>query len=164
MLLITTSIFQHPKTNMPSLYCQGSTLPGMLYVGKTTTTEHDLFHPNIFHQPSYNLQMYKEYILTNIIIPLIYLNDPYCNYFLFHIPGKQDHLTVNVHFQLNYLNGIYTEEVCLLKFKRNNNLPPWYPVFQIPYQIELKVSYTEHTASVQLIYIDTSPDPGIFSP
>ena len=128
--------------------------------------EHNLFHTNVFHQPSYNLllQMYKRYILTTTRFPLVYLNDPYCNFFLFHTPGKQDHLTVNIHFQLDYLNGIHTEEVNPLKFNRNNNLPPWYPVFQIPYQIELKVSYTEHTASVHLIYVDTSPDPEIFSP
>ena len=38
--------------------------------------EHDLFHPNIFHQPSYYLWMYEEYILTTSILPLVYLNDP----------------------------------------------------------------------------------------
>ena len=89
---------------------------------------------------------------------------PYCNFFLFHTPGKQDHLTINIHFQLNYLNGVHTEKVDLLEFKRNNDLPPWYPGFWITYWIELKVSYMERTASVQLIYIDTSPDPEIFSP
>ena len=26
--------------------------------------EHDQLYPNVFHQPSYNLQMYEEYILT----------------------------------------------------------------------------------------------------
>ena len=125
--------------------------------------ECDPFHPNIFHQPSYELGMYEEYILTSSIFPLVYLNNLYCDYFLFHTSGKQDHLTVNIHFQLDYLNRIHTEEVDLLRFKRNNNLPPWYPVFQIPYQLGQDVSYTEHTSLVQLIYIDTSPDHGIFS-
>ena len=126
--------------------------------------EHDQLHTNIFHQPSYNLQMYEEYILTTTTSPLVYYNDPYCNFFLFNTPGKQDHLTIDIHFQLNYLNRIQTEEVDLLKFKRNNNLQPWYPVFQIQYQIKLKVSYSAHTASVHLIYIGTSPDPEILLP
>ena len=103
--------------------------------------------------------MYEEYILTTTRFPLVYYIDPYCDFFLFHTPGKQDDLTVNVHFQLNFLNGIHTKEVDLLEFKRNNDLPPWYTVFQIPYQIKLMVSYSAHTALVQLIYIDTSPDP-----
>ena len=53
--------------------------------------------------------------------------------------------------------------VDLLEFKRNNDLPSWYPIFQIPYCIELKVSYTETIALVQLIYIDTSTDPEFFA-
>ena len=62
------------------------------------------------------------------------------------------------------VNGIHTKEVDLLEFKRNNDLPSWYPIFPIPYCIELKVIYTEATALVQLIYIDTSPDPDLVSP
>ena len=134
------------------------------YLHWKDNTEHNMFHLNVFNQPSYNLQMYKEYILTTSLLPLVYHNNPCCDCFLFYTPGKQDHLIVNVHFQLNYLNRIHTEEVNLLKFKRNNDLPPWYPAFQISYWIELKISYTENTALVQLIYIDTSPDPGSFSP
>ena len=75
-----------------------------------------------------NLQMYKEYILTTSRLPLVYLNNPYCDCSIFCTPGKKDHLTINVLFQLNYLNGIHTEEVDLLKFKRNNYLPSWYPI------------------------------------
>ena len=103
--------------------------------------------------------MYEEYILTTPIFPLVYLNDPYYEYSIFRAPGKKNHLTINILFQLNYLNRIHTEEVDLLKFKRNSDLSSWYPIFQIPCCIELKVSYTETTALVQLIYIDKSPDP-----
>ena len=85
--------------------------------------------PPTFH----SLQMYEEYILTTTRFPLVYYNNPYYNFFLFHTPGKQDHLTISIHFQLDYLNRIHTEEVDLLKFKRNNDIPPWYHVFQIPY-------------------------------
>ena len=62
--------------------------------------EHDLFDPNFFHQPSYNLQMYEEYILTTSIFPLVYLNDPYCDYSIFHTPGKQDILQSMSFFNL----------------------------------------------------------------
>ena len=124
----------------------------------------DLFHPNVFHQPPYSLQMYEGYILTTTTFPLVYLNDPFCNYCIEHTPGNQDHITVDVLFQLNYLNLICTEEVDLLEFKQNNNLPPWYPVFKIPYSIEIKVSYTEFSAFVQLIYVDTSTDVEHYPP
>ena len=113
--------------------------------------ELNLSHLNFFHQPSYNLWMYEKYILTTSRSPLVYLNDPYCDYSIFHTPGNKDHLTINILFQLHYLNGIHTEEVDLLEFKRNNDLPSWYPVFQIQYSIKLKVSYTEITTLVQLI-------------
>ena len=78
--------------------------------------EHDPFHPNVFHQPSYNLQMYEEFILTTSVFPLVYLNDLYCDYFLFHTPGKQDHLTVNIHFNL-----IISMEYTLKKFTYSNS-------------------------------------------
>ena len=106
--------------------------------------------------------MYEEYILTTSIFPLVYLDHLYCDYSIFHKPGKEDHFTIDIHFQLDYLNGIYTEEVDLLKFKRNNDLSSLYPIFKIPYHIELKVSNTETTSLVQLIYIATSPNPEIF--
>ena len=121
---------------------------------------HDLFHSNIFHQPSYNLRMYKRYILTTTRFPLVYLNNRFCNYYIEHTPGKQDHSTNDILFLLDYLNLIHTEEVDLLEFKQNNNLPAWYPVFKIPYNIGIRVSFTEHSTFVQLIY--TLPDAEIY--
>ena len=75
MLIFTASVLQQPKPNVPSLYCQGSTLSGIIYVGRIPTMEHDLLYTNIFHQPSYDLQMYEEYILTTTRFPLVYLNE-----------------------------------------------------------------------------------------
>ena len=138
MIIITTSTLQQPKKNVLSLYCQGSTLSGIIYIGSIATTEFNLFHPNFFHQPSYNLCMYKKYILTTSIFPLVYLDYPYFDYSILHTPGKKDHLTINVLFRLNYLNRIHTEEDDLLEFKRNNDLSILVPIFQIPYHIELK--------------------------
>ena len=108
--------------------------------------------------------MYKEYILTIIRFPLVYNNNPKCDFFILHPPGKQDHLTVDIHFQLGHLNGIHTKEVDLLEFKSTNDLPSWYPVFQIPYLVTAKVHCSAHIASIKLIYIDKSQDPDIFHP
>ena len=49
-------------THVASLYCQQIILPGITYVEKTPTMEHDQFYSNIFHQPFYNIQMYNVYI------------------------------------------------------------------------------------------------------
>ena len=108
--------------------------------------------------------MYEGYILISTCFSLVYLNDPFGYYHIDHTPGKQDHITINILFQLNYLNLIHTKEVDLLKFKQNNDLPPWYPVFRIPYSIEIKVSYTEFSAFVQLLYIDMSTDSEKYPP
>ena len=126
-IYVTTTNDTHPKFILSRKYPTGIT-----YVEMTPTTEYDQFYSNVFHQPFYNLQMYKEYIFTTIGFPLVYDNDLKYNFFIFHPPGKQDHLTVDIHFQLSHLNGIHTEEVDLLEFKRTNNLPSWYPAFQIP--------------------------------
>ena len=126
--------------------------------------KHDLFHLNVFHQPSYNLRMYEGYILTTSRFPLVYVNNTFCNYLIEHTPGKQVRITINILFQLNYLNLICTEEIDLLEFKENNNLPPWYPIFRMQYTIEIEVSYTEFHTFVQLLYIDMSTDSGNYPP
>ena len=46
-----------------------------------------------------------------------------CGYFLFHTPGKKDHITVDIHYLLEHHNGMHTEEVNLLKLKEENDLP-----------------------------------------
>ena len=55
MLIFTTSTLQPPKTNVASLYSQGITIPGIIYVGRIPTTECDPLYPNVFHQPFFNL-------------------------------------------------------------------------------------------------------------
>ena len=87
-----------------------------------------------------------------------------CDYFLFHMSGKKDHITINVHYSLEHHNGIHTEEVDLLELKEFNGLPSWYPLFQLPYQIDVKVTCTGFYVYVEIIYIDSSPDPEIFAP
>ena len=87
-----------------------------------------------------------------------------CDYFLFHMPGKKDHITIDIHYSRERHNRIHTEEVDLLNLKEFNDLPSWYPLFQLPYQIDVKVTCTGFYIYVEIIYIDSSPDPEIFSP
>ena len=46
---------QQLNPNVPYFICQGSPLPGIIYIGMTPTTECDQFCPNVFQQPFYNL-------------------------------------------------------------------------------------------------------------
>ena len=108
--------------------------------------------------------MYKGYILTTTRFPLVYLDDTFCSCHIEHTPGRQDHITFNILYQLNYLDLLHTEEGDLLKFKQINDRPPWYPVYRIPYSIEIKVSYTEFYSFVQLLYVDTSTDSENYPP
>ena len=87
-----------------------------------------------------------------------------CDYSLFHTPGKKDHITVDIHYLLEHHNGIHTEEIDLLKVKESNDLPSWYPLFQLPYQIDVIVTFTGVHVYVEIIYINSSPDPDIFVP
>ena len=64
----------------------------------------------------------------------------------------------------NINNRIQTEEVDLLNLKEFNDLPSWYPFFHLPYQINVKDTCTGVYIYVEIIYIDSSPDPEIFSP
>ena len=86
------------------------------------------------------------------------------DYFLFHTLGKKDHITVDIHYLLEHHNGIHTEEVDLLELKEFDDLPSWYPLFQLPYQIDVKVTCTGFYVYIEIIYIDLSPDTDIFVP
>ena len=89
-------------------------------------------------------------------------DDTGCDYFLFPMPGKKDHITIDIHYSLEHHNGIHTEEVDLLDLKELNDLPSGYPFFHLPYQIDMKVTCTGVYVCVEIIYIDSSPDQEIF--
>ena len=108
--------------------------------------------------------MFERYPLSATSFPSQTFDKTGCDYFLFHTPGKKDHITVDIHYSLEHHNGIHTEEVNLLKLKESNDLPSWYPLFQLPYQIDAKVTCTGFHVYVDIIYIDSSPDPDILAP
>ena len=149
--LISTSSTT-PPVNNESLdsYPEGATLSKFIYEGRPTTTK-----PTFVALPS--LTSHSTFYECS-------RGTPCCDYFLFHMPGKKDHITIDIHYSLEHHNGIHTEEVDLLKLKEFNDLPSWYPLFQLPYQIDVKVTCTGFYVYVEIIYIDSSPDPEIFAP
>ena len=108
--------------------------------------------------------MFERYTLSTTRFPSQSFDEPVRDYFLFPAPGKKDHITIDIHYLLEHHNGIHTEEVDLLDLKEDNNLPSWYPIFHLPYQIDVKVTCTGVYVYMEIIYIDSSPDPEIFSP
>ena len=126
--------------------------------------ETDFRCSSISHQLFYLPQMFKRYTLSTTSFPSQTFDETGCDYSLFHTPGKKDHITVDIHYFLEHHNRIHTEEIDLLKVKESNNLPSWYPLFHLPYQIDVKVTCTGVHVYIEIIYIDSSPDPDIFVP
>ena len=108
--------------------------------------------------------MFKRYTLSATRFPSQSFDETGCDYFLFPMPGKKDHTTINIHYSLEHHNGIHTGEVDLLNLKELNDLPSWYPFFHLPYQIDVKVTCTGSYVYVEIIYIDLSPNPELFRP
>ena len=130
---------------------------------KTNKHETDFHFSSISHQPFYLLRMFERYTLSTTRFPSQSFDETGCDYFLFPTPGKKDHITIDIHYSLEHHNGIHTKEVDLLNLKELNDLPKWYPFFHLPYQIDVKVTCTGFYVYVEIIYIDSSPDPEIFS-
>ena len=108
--------------------------------------------------------MFKRYTLSTTNFPSQAFDETGCDYFLFHMPGKKDHITIDIHYSLKHHNRIHKKEVDLLELEEFNDLPSWYPLFQLPYQIDVKVTCTGFYVYVEIIYIDSTPDPEICAP
>ena len=162
-LIPTTSTTHQVKNETPDLYPEGTTLSKFIYEGRPTTTKltfvalPNLTSHSTFHECSRGT-------LSTTSFPSQTFEETGCDYFLFHTPGKKDHVTIDIYYSLEHHNGIHTEEVDLLNVEESNNLPSWYPLFQLPYQIDVKVTCTGVHVYIEIIYIDSSPDPDIFAP
>ena len=108
--------------------------------------------------------MFERYTLSTTYFPSQSFDETGCDYLLFPTPGKKEHVTVDIYYSLEDRKGIHTKEINLLNFKEWHDLPSWYPVFQLPYQIDAKVTCTGFYVYIEIIYIDLSPDPDIFAP
>ena len=160
-LIPTTSPPQLANNETPDLYSEGATLSNFIYEGRPTTTKPTfvalpyLTSHSTFHECSRGTP------LSTTIFPSQTFG---CDYSLFHTPGKNDHITVDIHYSLEHHNGFHTEEVNLLNVKESNDIPSWYPLYQLPFQIDMKVTCTDVHIYVEIIYINSSPDPDIFAP
>ena len=111
------------KTETPDLYPEGSTLSKFIYEGRPTTTKPTfvalpyLTSHSTFHECSRGTSLSTTSFLSWTF------EETGCDYFLFHMPGKKDHITVDIHYSLEHHNGIHTEEVDLLELKELNDLP-----------------------------------------
>ena len=155
-LIPTTSTTHTVNNETPKLYSEGATLSIFIHEGRPTTTkltiidlpssiDHSTFHKCTYF-PS------ESFVETG------------CDYLVFPTPGKKEHVTVDIYYSLEDRKGIHTEEINLLAFKEWHDLPSWYPVFQLPYQIDAKVTCTSFYVYIEIIYIDSSKDPDIFAP
>ena len=108
--------------------------------------------------------MFERYTLSCMYFPSQSFDETGNEYFLFPTPGKKDHVTIDIYYLLEDQKGIHTKKVDLLDLKEWNDLPSWYPIFQIPNQIDVKVTCTGFSVYVEIIYIDLSHDPENFAP
>ena len=108
--------------------------------------------------------MLERYTLSTTYFPSQSFDETGCDYLVFPTPGKKEHVTVDIYYSLEDQKGIQTKEINLLDFKEWHDLPSWYPIFQLPYQIDAKVTCTGFYVYIEIIYIDSSPDPDIFAP
>ena len=108
--------------------------------------------------------MFERYTLSTTYFPSQSFDETGCDYLVFPTSGKKEHITVDIYYSLEDRKGIHTEEINLLNFKEWHDLPSWYPIFQLPYQIDAKVTCTGFYIYIEIIYIDSSPDPDIFAP
>ena len=163
-LILTTST-THPVNNeTTNLYTEGATLSNFIHEGRPITTkltlvdlpssiDHSTFRkcsngtlclpPTFHHRP-----LTRPVVIISYSLRLGRHNTRYRRHLLFVGRPK----------------GIHTEEINLFDFKEWHDLPSWYPIFQLPYQIDAKVTCTGFYVYIEMIYIDSSPDPDIFAP
>ena len=138
-LILTTSM-THPVNNeTPYLYSERATLSNFYPRRKTDNYETDPRLSSIFHRPFYLPRMFERYTLSTTYFPSQSFDETGCDHLVFPMPGKKDHVTVDIYYLLEDRKGIHAEEINLLDFKEWHDLPSWYPIFQLPYESTQKL-------------------------
>ena len=154
--ILPTSTTYPVHNETPKAYSEQATLSNFIHEGRPTTTKLTLVDLPSSIDNSTCYECSKG-------IPFLF-DETGCDYLVFPTPGKKDSITVDIYYSLEEGKGIYTQEVNLLNFKAHYDLPSWYPIFQLPYQTDAKVTCRGFYVFIEIIYIDSSPDPGIFEP
>ena len=163
--LIPTTSTTYPVNNeTPNLYFEGATLSIFIHEGRPTTTKLTLvdlpssIDHSTFHECTKGILCLAptshQSPLTRQVVIISYS---------LHL-GRKNTLLSTSTIRWRTEKGIHTEEINLLAFKEWHDLPSWYPVFQLPYQIDAKVTCTGFYVYIEIIYIDSSKDPDIFAP
>ena len=61
--------------------------------------------------------MFERYTLSCTYFPSQSFDENGCDYLVFPMPGKKEHVTVDIYYSLEDRKGIHTEEINLLEFK-----------------------------------------------
>ena len=161
---IPTTSTTHPvKNETPDLHSEGATLSNFIYEGRPTTTKptfvalQNLTSHSTFHECSRGTPCQPQASLHKHLTKLVVITS-----YSIHLERKITLRSTSI-TRWN-TTKIHTEEVDLLNVKESNDLPSWYPLIQLPYQINVKVTCTGVHVYVEIIYIDSSPDPDIFAP
>ena len=147
----------------PNLYSEGATLSNFIHEGRPTTTKLTLVdlpsstNHSTFHECSKGILCLA---LTSHHSPLT--RQVVIISYSLHL-GRKNTLpsTSTIRWKTE---RVHTEKINLLNFKEWHDLPSWYPVFQLPYQIDAKVTCTGFYVYIKIIHIDSSKDPNIFAP
>ena len=163
--LIPTTSTTHPVNNeTPNLYSEGATLSNFIHEGRPTTTKLTL----VDLPSSIDHSTFCECSKGILCLPPTFHHSPLTRpvviiSYSLHL-GRKITLPSTSTIRWKTERGIHTEEINLLNFKEWHDLPSWYPIFQLPYQIDAKVTCTGFYVYIEIIYIDLSPDPDIFAP
>ena len=160
-LILTTST-THPVNNeTPNLYSEGATLSNFIHEGRPTTMKLTLVDLPSSIDHSTFCECSKGILCLPPISHHSLLTRPVVIISYSLRLGRKVTLPST---STEDRKGIHTEEINLLDFKEWHDLPSWYPIFQLPYQIDAKVTCTGFYVYIEIIYIDSSPDPDIFAP
>ena len=160
---IVSATTQTVNNETLDFYSEGATLSKFIQEGRPTTTK-----PTLAALPS--LTSHSTFYECSRGIPCQPQDSPHRPLtrlgviISYSLCLEKDHITIDIHYSLEHHNRIQTKEVDLLDLKEFNDLPSWYPIFHLPYQIDVKVTCTGFHVYMEIIYIDSSPDPEIVSP
>ena len=161
-LIPTTSTTPLVKNETPDLYSEGVTMSKLIYEGIPTTTNPTfialpyLTSYSTFHecsrgtpcQPQASLHRH----LTKPVVIILYS---------IHVERKITILSTFITRWNTTTESTQKKSICL-KSRNPMTFQVGIQLFQLPYQIDIKVTCTGVHVYIEIIYINSSPDPDIF--
>ena len=159
-LIPTTAATNLVTNDTPDLYPEGATLSKFTYEGRPTTTKptfvalpnltsHSTFHKCSRGTPCQPQASLHKHLTKPVVI----------TFYSIRLERKTTLLLTSTTCWNTTTESTQKKSI----YSKSKN-PSWYPLFQLPYQIDVKVTCTGVHVYVEIIYIDSSPDPDIFAP